>query len=140
MKLLLDTHALLWWWTEPERIPVALLEKLSAPETEILASAVSAYELTYKHRLGKLELPEDLLSGFAEALAAERWTALPVTLAHSLLAGRLTSDHRDPFDRLLAAQSLIEQAALVTVDPVFVDFEGLQTVWLDPGNSNHPVP
>jgi len=129
MKLLLDTHALLWWWSEPERLPNPLIARLSLPETEILASAVSAYELAYKHRLGKLQLPPGLLENFAAAVTAEQWVPLPVTLEHGRHAGSLASPHRDPFDRLLAAQSMLENAPLVTMDSAFSAFPGLSTHW-----------
>ncbi len=129
MRLLLDTHVLLWWWAEPERLPASLLATLSAAEADLWVSAVSGYELAYKHRLGKLGLPEGLLTGFEAAVAAERWSPLPVSLAHSLLAGQLDTEHRDPFDRLLAAQALVENATLVTVDVAFSGIEGLQTLW-----------
>lgn len=128
MRLLLDTHVLLWWWAEPERLTASLITALSAPETDILISTVSAYELAYKHRLGKLDLPQGLLAGFEKAVTAERWTPLPVTLAHSLRAGQFVAEHRDPFDRLLAAQALEEDATLATVDPAFSAFAGLRTL------------
>lgn len=105
MKVLLDTHAMLWWWSEPHRIPQPVLTILSDPATTILASAVSAYEMAYKHRCGKLFLPPDLLKDFSAVLQVERWTELSLTIRHSLLAGDLTSTHRDPFDRLLGAQA-----------------------------------
>lgn len=129
MKLLLDTHAMLWWWTAPERLPQPTLSLLSHAGTEILASAVSAYEVAYKHRLGKLSLPAALLGQFEQVVSQERWTELPVTVPHSLLAGSFPSDHRDPFDRLLAAQAVIEDAMLVTMDPAFASFPRLRTLW-----------
>lgn len=122
---------MLWWWTEPDRLPAPVLKTLQSPQTEIFASAVSAYELAYKHHLGKLRLPTDLLDDFEEVVAAERWTPLAVSTAHSLLAGRLPSPHRDPFDRLLAAQAITEKVALVSVDPAFAGFAvaGLKIYW-----------
>ncbi|MBL9115376.1 MAG: type II toxin-antitoxin system VapC family toxin [Verrucomicrobiaceae bacterium] len=129
MKLLLDTHAMLWWWTAPERLPPKALSLMSDPSTGILASAVSAYELTYKNRLGKLQLPSSLLNQFERSVADERWTELQVSTSHSLLAGRFASDHRDPFDRLLAAQAIIEQAVLVTLDPAFESFPEVERLW-----------
>lgn len=128
-KVLLDTHAMLWWWTEPGKLPAPVLNTLQSPRTEIFASAVSACELSYKHHLGKLTLPADLLDAFEEAVAAERWTPLPVSTTHCLLAGRLSSSHRDPFDRLLAAQAMTEKLALVSVDAVFTGFAGLKVFW-----------
>lgn len=129
MKLLLDTHAMLWWWTAPERLPQHALSLLSDAGTEILASAVSAYEVAYKHRLGKLSLPAALLEQFEQAVSQERWTELPVRFSHCLLAGNFPSDHRDPFDRLLAAQAVVEGAMLVTMDPAFATFPELRTLW-----------
>jgi PIN domain nuclease of toxin-antitoxin system len=129
MKVLLDTHAMLWWWSSPERIPQPVLTILSDPATTVLASAVSAYEMAYKHRCGKLALPPELLRDFPAILQAERWTALSLSIEHSLLAGELPSSHRDPFDRLLSAQAIIETAGLVTADPAFRSFAGVQLVW-----------
>jgi PIN domain nuclease of toxin-antitoxin system len=129
MKLLLDTHAMLWWWTEPDRFSSSTFSLLRASETEILVSSVSAYELAYKHHLGKLRLPASLLAGFVNTVADEQWITLPVSAAHSLLAGQLQSPHRDPFDRLLAAQSILENALLVTVDPAFASIPEVRTLW-----------
>ena len=129
MKVLLDTHAMLWWLADPNRIPGSTLALLSDPATTVLASAVSAYELAYKHRCGKLALPAELLRDFPAILEAERWTALSLSIEHSLLAGELPSSHRDPFDRLLGAQAIIEKADLVTADPAFRSFESLNVVW-----------
>ncbi|HRJ74188.1 MAG TPA: type II toxin-antitoxin system VapC family toxin [Terrimicrobiaceae bacterium] len=129
MKVLLDTHAMLWWWTAPERIRKKTLAVLSDPETTVFASAVSAHEMAYKHHCGKLALPDGLLKGFGDILAAERWTPLSITVEHTLLAGSLPSTHRDPFDRLLAAQATLEKARLVTMDPAFDSFSGLDILW-----------
>jgi PIN domain nuclease of toxin-antitoxin system len=129
MKLLLDTHALLWWWSDPTRLPTATLHALTAPDHQIFCSAVSAYEISLKSTLGKLHVPPELLDRFEDAVAGERWTPLPITLTHSLRAGSLDVPHRDPFDRLLAAQALIERATLVTADPAFTPFPGLPLLW-----------
>ena len=129
MKFLLDTHAMLWWWTDPVRIPEPVLAILSDPATTVLASAVSAYEMAYKHHCGKFSLPPKLLGDFSAVLKAERWTELPLTIEHALLAGELASPHRDPFDRLLGAQAILEKADLVSADPAFRSFQGLNIVW-----------
>ena len=129
MKVLLDTHAMLWWWSDPERIPQPVLTILSDPATTVLASAVSAYEMAYKHRCGRLSLPPELLKDFPAVLKAERWNELSLTIEHSLLAGELPSHHCDAFDRLLGAQAIVENADLVTADPAFRSFEGLNIVW-----------
>lgn len=129
MKLLLDTHAMLWWWTAPERLPPQALALISDAGTEILISAVSAYEIAYKNKLGKLHLPAAVLEQFERSVMEERWTELPTSFSHCLLAGKIDWDHRDPFDRLLAAQSLLEQALLVTLDPAFQNCPDLQCLW-----------
>jgi len=129
MKLILDTHAMLWWWSDPDRLPPTALSQLSDGANTVLASAVSAYEIAYKHQLGKLSLPTGLLADFENAVADERWTPLPISTAHSLLAGQLASPHRDPFDRLLAAQAILEDAVLVTADPAFSSFSNIKILW-----------
>ena len=129
MKVLLDTHAMIWWWTAPGRFRKATLKTLSAPDTDVLVSAISAYELAYKHRCGKLILPDALLEEFDRIIAEERWEEIPVTVQHTLLAGRLDSAPRDPFDRILAAQALSEGAWLATIDKEFNSFPGLKILW-----------
>lgn len=129
MKVLLDTHAMPWWWTDPDRLPAEVLSVLSAPGTEILASAVSAYELAYKHQLGKLDLPAGLLREFEQVVGHECWKPLPISMAHCLMAGQFPALHRDPLDRLLAAQAMAEEAVLVTVDTAFAAFPEVKTLW-----------
>lgn len=129
MKLLLDTHTALWWWSDPQRLPKRTISLLSNVSIPIFVSSATAYELAYKHYLGKLHLPEGLLQEFEKVVRAEFWNPLDISVAHSLLAGRLASPHRDPFDRLLAAQTIAEEATLVTLDPAFASFEGLKTLW-----------
>lgn len=129
MRVLLDTHAILWWWTDPDQFRKATLAKLCRPDTEVLISSVSAFELAYKNRNGQLPLPPGLLDDFEDILREERWTPLPLSTAHSLTAGQLNSPHKDPFDRLLAAQALTEKATLVTSDPAFATFKGLKLMW-----------
>ena len=128
VRFLLDTHALLWWFTDDPRLSPAVREAIQDADNEIFVSAASAWEIATKQRLGKLpELP-DVRSRFAELVAADRLTHLAVNYLHSLRAGGYGAAHRDPFDRMLAAQSELEALPLVTRDPAFADF-GTETFW-----------
>lgn len=133
VTLLLDTHVVLWLWGQPSRLHAAHLERLGDPANRLLISAASAIEVATKTRLGKLpvgELLVPLWSSRVDEMAAEE---LPISAAHSLLAGSMRWEHRDPFDRLLAAQALIEGATLVTNDASLSTLPGLRT--LDPTSS-----
>jgi PIN domain nuclease of toxin-antitoxin system len=112
VKLLLDTHVLLWWLDESTITPgaQAAIERSRNP---VCVSAVSAWELGIKVGLGKLKLPERL----SRRLSEERFTPLPVTIEHGLRVGELPLHHKDPFDRLLVAQAQLEGLTIVTRDP-----------------------
>jgi PIN domain nuclease of toxin-antitoxin system len=128
VKLLLDTHALLWWFTDAPELSVKAREAIADERNRILVSAASAWELATKHRLGKLEQAAEALFRFNELVAADGFEHLPVSYLHAIKAGSYTSEHRDPFDRMLAAQSGIEAATLVTCDQAFQGF-GLKVLW-----------
>jgi PIN domain nuclease of toxin-antitoxin system len=119
VRLLLDTHALLWWLGEPERLRPEAREAIAAPRALVYVSAASAWEIAIKLGLGKLVVPPDVRTWLPDALAATRFTPLPVTIEHALGVEQLPSHHADPFDRLLIAQALAEQLTLVTRDPSF---------------------
>jgi PIN domain nuclease of toxin-antitoxin system len=119
MRLLLDTHALVWWWTDDPRLPRAAREAIAEPDNLVLVSAASAWEIATKHRLGKWTAVAPLVEGFAELLRRSRFAALPITGAQALLAGTLDWAHRDPFDRMLLAQARDQAASLVSGDAVF---------------------
>jgi len=121
MRLLLDTHALLWWWTDPDRLSMPALEAMLDPANDILVSAASAWEIATKNRLGKLGLHE-VESRFEELLRADGFTQLPVTSRHALRAGAYDHPHRDPFDRMLAAQAELEELQLVSCDKALTPF------------------
>ncbi|CAN5346112.1 type II toxin-antitoxin system VapC family toxin [soil metagenome] len=129
MRLLLDTHALLWVLTEPARMPDQLIERLSDPANELLVSAASAWECATKHRLGKLPGADAVLASFADHLANLGATEVPISTADALLAGSLNWAHRDPFDRVLAAQSIRRSVPLVSRDPVFSSLPGVGVLW-----------
>lgn len=129
MTYLLDTHALLWTLTNPGRLGHTAREVIEDRSHQLIVSAVSAWELSTKHRLGKLPQSDVLLGAYSHHLDRLGVTRLPVTEEHALLAGRLEWQHRDPFDRMLAAQSMIESLIVVTGDPVFADCRGVRTLW-----------
>lgn len=129
MSVLLDTHALLWALTDPDRLGADARSLLADRATPIMVSAVSAWEVTTKQRLGKLPSADALVGAYASHLDRLDARRLAVTEEHALLAGRLDWAHRDPFDRMLAAQAIIESLTLVTGDGAFDDLPGLSCVW-----------
>lgn len=128
MKLLLDTHALAWWLFDDPRLGRHARNLITARENEIMVSTISAFEIATKHRLGKWPEVATIVSDFETLVAAERFSLLPVDHVHALRAGQFTSAHKDPFDRILAAQSLTEAAPLVTIDAAFSTFP-IQILW-----------
>lgn len=101
---------------------------LDDPANTALVSAASAWEVATKHRIGKLPEGAAIAMAFAQTVRELRFEALPITIEHALAAGAFDVDHRDPFDRMLAAQSAIEGAVIVTLDSAFASF-GVQTLW-----------
>ena len=128
-SLLLDTHVLLWVLLAPDRIPAETLATVRAPETTVYVSAASAWEIATKHRLGKLEGAAAVVSGYREHLARLRAEELAITGHHALTAGTLQWSHRDPFDRVIAAQAVLESLPVVTSDAALVEFPAISTVW-----------
>jgi PIN domain nuclease of toxin-antitoxin system len=135
-SLLLDTHALLWALLEPDRIPEPTRAHLGQASTDLVVSAASAWEIATKYRLGKLDGAAAVVHGYRDHLARLRARELPITAHHALTAGLLTWSHRDPFDRVIAAQAMIESLPLVTADNALSAFPGLRIVWSGtPGGS-----
>jgi PIN domain nuclease of toxin-antitoxin system len=128
MKLLLDTHALLWWLTDDPKLSGQAMKAIADEKNSIFVSAASAWEIATKQRIGKLEHLPGVVERFAELVAADGCTHLPMTYVHSLRAGSCTMQHRDPFDRMLAAQSELEMLPIVTLDPAFSSFD-CRTFW-----------
>ncbi len=128
MKLLLDTHTLLWWWSDNPSLSRIAREAIAEPETIIWMSAASAWEIATKQRLGKLPAAPDVQQHFFARSLHDGFSILPIDHRHALRGGAFAVDHRDPFDRLLAAQAEIEDATLVTRDPAFALFP-VQTLW-----------
>lgn len=129
MTYLLDTHALLWALTNPAHLGHASREVIEDRSCQLFVSTVSAWELSTKHRLGKLPQADVLLGAYSKHLDRLGATRLPVAEDHALLAGRLEWDQRDPFDRMLAAQAMIESLVIVTGDTAFATCRGVRTLW-----------
>lgn len=128
MRALLDTHALIWWFEDPALLGAEARELLQGGAGQILVSAVSAFEMNTKRRIGKLLGIDSLIDDLANYVAEQGFELLPVTLDHAELGGRLDIPHRDPFDRLLIAQALIEDVRLVSNERPFDSF-GVRRLW-----------
>jgi PIN domain nuclease of toxin-antitoxin system len=122
LRLLLDTHALLWAWADPQKLSMAAAGAIQDPSNFVMVSAASAWEIATKVRLGKLPGHELTVFSFHQRLAMNGFSELAVTVAHGLAAGQFDLPHRDPFDRILAAQALAEGALLVSNDEALRSF------------------
>ena len=123
MKLLLDTHLLLWVAGEPEKLPPAARKLIADPENELLFSAASLWEIAIKRGL---ERPDFQVDGrvLRRALLDNRYLELSVTSAHAVSVDELPPIHKDPFDRILIAQATVEGITLLTVDPLVAKYPG----------------
>lgn len=124
MKLLLDTHAVLWWLADDDRLGAAAATQLDGGGHQVLLSAAVVWEVAIKRALGKLDAPDDLAGTLLRAGAV----ALPIGLDHAARAGDLPWHHRDPFDRLLIAQAELEGAMLVSGDAAMRAY-GVAVLW-----------
>lgn len=128
MKLLLDTHAFIWWDSDPLRLSQNALRLCQDPGNRLLLSAGSAWEMQIKIQIGKLRLALSLEELLGNQQRVNNLEMLPITLGHILGLERLPMHHRDPFDRLLIAQAIAEGAALVSGDSIFADYP-VEVVW-----------
>jgi PIN domain nuclease of toxin-antitoxin system len=128
MDLILDTHALVWVLKAHERIGTKQTARIEDPANRIFVSPVSVYEIANKHRIGRMPDAEAILKLAEENFAAFDWLHLPISVQHARLAGSISNSHRDPFDRLLAAQSIIENVPVMTVDTAIGEL-GAKIVW-----------
>ncbi len=124
MAFLLDTHAFLWWLSDDARLPKGVRDAIKAPDNEIYVSAVSGWEIAIKRALGKLDAPPDLVS----LLVEEGFQELPISFAQGERAGQLPPIHRDPFDRMLIAQSQAHSLILLTGDDDIPRYD-VRTYW-----------
>ena len=128
-SLLVDTHTLLWYDNEPDKLSGAVRKALRNPNATIYVSPISLYEIAQKVRLNSLPEAEEMLNQIHIRLRMYKFTILPVNEHHALRAAHLDWDHRDPFDRMIAAQALEEQCVLVTKDAAFTSLKGLRIMW-----------
>ena len=128
MSFLADTHTLLWWLAGKAGLSPASRDLLSDTTQPVFVSAATAWEITTKFRLGKLPEAGFLAGNVENCIRLAGFRALPVTMAHAELAGRMPGEHRDPFDRMLAAQALLESFTLISADTA-LDAFGVRRLW-----------
>jgi PIN domain nuclease of toxin-antitoxin system len=122
MKILVDTHMLVWLAAATARLPLAAREIIEDPDNEIFFSSASIWELTIKHSLGKGEIPVHPRV-LHTALAAHDFQEIAITSLHGLAAGSLPPIHKDPFDRIMIAQSIAEDCILITSDRMLARYD-----------------
>ncbi len=127
-RLLLDTHAALFWWAGSAKLGERAREAMSAANAVVLLSAASPWEIATKFRLGKLPFRGDPAAEIPRLMATDDFVEWPIRIEHSVLAGLLPGKHRDPFDRIIAAQALKDDLTVVTRDPEIAGF-GCKVLW-----------
>lgn len=128
MQILFDTHAFLWWIEDDLQLSDIARAAIEDGENELFFSAASGWEIAIKTQIGKLRLPENLEQFVIEQLHRNDFTVLPIQLSHTLHTYSMALLHRDPFDRILIAQSVIEKMPLLTIDPQISQYD-VQTIW-----------
>jgi PIN domain nuclease of toxin-antitoxin system len=128
LKVLLDTHALIWAIVHPELLSRKASKIIGDLSSEIVVSAASAWEVATKFRLGKLPIAEALERDFVEAIAEVGYTLVSIDAETALRAGRLIADHGDPFDRVIAAQALAFDIPVISIDAK-LDLFGVRRIW-----------
>jgi PIN domain nuclease of toxin-antitoxin system len=128
MRVLLDTHTLLWWLFDDPRLSVPARKAIATSDNEAIVSSASAWEITTKYRLGKLPKAGDVPTRLPTYLRKARVSVLSISLEHAIAAGALPGPHRDPFDRMLIAQARLEKLPVITTDPVFKEY-GVRICW-----------
>ncbi len=128
MRLLLDTHALLWWLADDDSLSPAARRLIERPSNTVLVSAVSAWEIAVKVGLGKLPGAEELAGDFVGYLTREGFEQLGISAEHGIRAGLLPGPHKDPFDRMLAAQCHAENIPLISNDTIFDSYK-VRRMW-----------
>ncbi len=128
MRVLLDTHSFLWLVTNDDRLSELARSVFLNPESVLLVSAATGFEISVKFSLGKLKLSEPPREFVQNRLQNNALTALPVTLAHTYRLASLPFHHKDPFDRLLVSQALEEDVPILSADVVLSDY-GVERLW-----------
>ncbi len=128
MKLLLDTHAFLWWLAGDDALSTAASRAIANENNTVFVSAASAWEITTKYRLGKLPGVAAIVANLDAAISDQGFSGLAVSVRHGQAAGALPGPHRDPFDRMLIAQAMLDQLILVSNERPF-DTYGVARLW-----------
>ena len=128
MRLLLDTHAFLWWLAGNRRLSPAARRAVDDTSNDVVVSAATAWEIAAKHRVGKLPEAEAVALDVTGSIASQGFDELAITVEDAERAGRLPGSHRDPFDRMLIAQALAHNLTVVSIDVVF-DGYGVSRLW-----------
>lgn len=128
MRLLLDTHAFIWWFAGDSQLSEIARRAIEVETNEVLISAAAAWEIATKYRLGKLPEAEELAKDISGYMASQNFDAIPITLECAIRAGALPGPLRDPFDRMLIAQAISEGMVLVSNETLF-DRYGVRRLW-----------
>jgi len=128
MRLLLDTHAFLWWLAGDKALSMMARDVITDEANEIFVSAASVWEMARKHRIGKLSSLDPIAADLEAAIVGQGFRALPISLRHGQIAGALPGPHRDPFDRMLIAQAMLDDLVLVSNEAPF-DSYGVRRLW-----------
>ena len=129
MRILLDTCTFLWWLVEPASLSPLAHASIESGDNELYVSVVTPWEIAIKRKVGRFDgLPADIDERMLEAAGAESIEILPILWPHAVRAGELPLHHRDPFDRMLAAQAQVEKLTLLTPDPLFTPYD-VKAMW-----------
>ncbi len=128
MRALLDSHALIWWLSDDPSLTRNIREIITDTDNTLVVSAASAWELAIKYQMGKLRKVADLVSDFSGRIEREGFQLLPISAEHGIRAGLLPGLHKDPFDRMLIAQSQAENLPIISNDAVFETY-GVRRLW-----------
>ena len=128
MRLLLDTHAFLWWLAGSERLSQQARQAIANEANDVLVSAASAWEIATKHRLGRLRNAEIVALDIAGAISGQGFEELAITVDDAGRAGEMPGPHRDPFDRMLISQALARNLVLISIETLF-DQYGVRRLW-----------
>ncbi|MBX3508387.1 type II toxin-antitoxin system VapC family toxin [Parvibaculum sp.] len=128
MQLLLDTHTFIWWMTNDGALPATMRKAIADETNPVFLSAASAWEMTIKHRTGKLPVVAGFIADVPSAIEDQGFIELPISILHGQMAGALDGHHKDPFDRMLIAQALAEDLTIASNDTKF-DAYGVKRLW-----------
>jgi PIN domain nuclease of toxin-antitoxin system len=128
MRVLLDTHAFLWWVIDNPQLSIRAREVIGDGKNEVYLSAASGWEIAIKARLGRLQLNKEPEQFMAEQIAKNAFQSLPILMSHALREYKLPGHHQDPFDRLLVAQGQLERLSILTSD-AFIAMYDVEVIW-----------